>query len=113
MDEALVENAKHNVDDDDRSQQQPALAPERLLKNLGCARKASRDGWWQPKPPFHILDFVDGFAQGDSRRQIEEDRDGGELSLMIDGQRAGHLAYIRYRPKRDQLARRRTHEHLR
>src|SRR5262249_36673353 len=113
MDEALVENAEHNVDDDDRSQQQRALAPERLLKDLGCARKASRDGWRQPEPPFHILDFVDGFAQGHSRRQIEEDRDGGELSLMIDGQGAGQLAYIRYRPKWNQLARRRAYEHLR
>ena len=40
MDEALVEDAEHDVDHEHRGDQQQALALERLLEDLGGALEA-------------------------------------------------------------------------
>ena len=43
MHEALVEHAKHQIDGDDRRENQQWLARQRLLEDLGAALKTGSD----------------------------------------------------------------------
>ena len=87
MNEALVQNAEHDIDGDNRSEDEPGLAGQRLGEFGGVARIAAGHRGRHADPLLRGGDDVDRVAQGIARRQIEADGDRGELLLMRDRQR--------------------------
>ena len=110
MDEALVENAQHDVDDQNRHHQQdsrgcasrtgtPARCPGRR-----CVMVA---GSGVVGEPFHV---VERLAERDAGRDVERDGDRGELAGMVDRERPQACACkLRDRVERDQLSTLRAH----
>jgi hypothetical protein len=63
VDEALVEHAEHDVDDDERGQDEDRLARQRLPEGLGRPRELGADGGRQPDGDVGGRDGVHGLAQ--------------------------------------------------
>ena len=77
MDEALIENAEHDVDDDDRRREQQALALQRLLEDLGVALVAAAYRDRELDIALELRDLVDSRAERVARLEVEGDRDRG------------------------------------
>jgi hypothetical protein len=63
MDEALIQNAEHNIGGKDRGQDQDALPAQRVLEYLRGALEASRDRRRQALLARQILDRIDRLAE--------------------------------------------------
>ena len=87
MNEALIQNAKHDVDRAERGGDQIGLVLQRSLKGLGRSAKSCLNGGGHAQFGLRVVDDVDRVAQCDARRQIEGNRHGGILALVVDGQR--------------------------
>src|SRR5829696_3145533 len=88
MDEAFVEDAKDQVDDEHRHDEEEAQSLERRLKRLCGALEAGGNAGG--KICFdRVLDSGDRLAQRDPRGGIERYRDGGELAEVLNGEWAG------------------------
>ena len=87
MDIALIEDAEDDVDGEQRRENEDGLARQRLAEGLRRARETGADPGRQAHFRFHFGDGVDRLAQRHSGSEIEGERDGRELSLMIDGER--------------------------
>ena len=87
MNQALVENAEHDVDRDQRRAEQKRHAGLRLLKGRGGARERAADGRRHADALDRLVDLRLGLAERLARGQIERDRRRRELSLMIDAER--------------------------
>ena len=70
VNEAFVEDAQNDVDDENRERENPSEARERFLKGLRGALKASRDGRRQ-RPPGKLIDARYGISQRDTLPEIE------------------------------------------
>src|SRR5262245_31127140 len=87
MHEAFVENAEHDVDRDDRRQNQPGLPGQRARELIGIAGVATNH---RGGHAYLLLRLADGgyrIAERSTVREIEADGDGGELVLVKDGER--------------------------
>ena len=87
VNEALVQDAEHDVGRKDRRQDQDALPAQRILEDLRGALEAGRDRRRQALVALELLDRVDRLAERESRFEIERDRDRRLLALMADLQR--------------------------
>ena len=94
MDEALVQNAQHHVDHQDRHREQDAHALQRRLKRRGHALEAGADVVRQGLAR-HLLHAVHGLAQRDARLQVERNRDRRQLAQVRHRQRADSGAELR------------------
>src|SRR5204862_4849123 len=82
-----VEDAEHDVDGDERGQDEDGLIGQRVLKRLGRALEARPNGGRQADVTFGTLDGGHRVAERDARGQIERERDRREEALMVHGQR--------------------------
>ena len=84
MDQALVKNAKDDVDRGQRSQNQPGHIALRILEGL----RGSLEGGVNCRGHSHLglglFECGDGVAQSHIGRQIEAERNGRILALMVD-----------------------------
>ena len=89
MNEALVENAQHDVDGDQRGQNQQGFVGERVLEGCRGSLKIRLQAGREIQLFRHIVDVVDGRAQRGVGREVERNGDGRELPLVIDGESFG------------------------
>ena len=88
MDVALVQHAEHDVDRDQRGQDQDGLVGERVWNACAVPMKLP---WTVAGMPISLSAAsicVDRVAQRDAGRKIERERDGRKLSLVVDRERA-------------------------
>ena len=104
MEKALVEDAEHDVDDEDRDGQQEPEAAEGGLEDLSGPLEARCHRYRHPQLPARLLHARHRITESDARRQVEREGDGGELSQMRDGQGAESGPEARDRAERDELA---------
>ena len=87
MNVALIQHAEHDVDGDERRQDQPGLSGQRFREFGGVAGIDADDAAGHADPRLDRLDGVDGVAERRPRRQIEAERNRRELRLVRDRQR--------------------------
>ncbi len=91
MDVALIEHAQHDVDGDERSENEDGFVGQRGLESCGSALEAGVDRGGHADGLFHAIDGRDCISQRTPRRQVEADDGGGELALVADGQLRARL----------------------
>ncbi len=101
MDVAFVQNSEHDINHQDRDDQQDPQVSERTLEGFGGALKVRRDTGWQCLAG-EILHLRNHVAQRRARLQVERNRHRVELSVMIDGLRPGSLLQLGERVERNQ-----------
>ena len=89
MNEAFIQHAEHDVDRDQRSQNQQRLIGQRILEGGRGPLEIRLQAGREVNVAGNLVDCLDGIAQRRVRAQIEGDSDRGKLSLMIDGERFG------------------------
>ncbi|GCC46876.1 hypothetical protein chiPu_0030707, partial [Chiloscyllium punctatum] len=87
VDVALVEHAEHDVDRDDRGQDQPGLSGQRAREFGGVAGIDADDAAGHPDPGLDRLHRLDRVAERFAGRQVEAERDRRKLGLMRDRER--------------------------
>jgi hypothetical protein len=92
VNEALIEHAQHDVDGDDRRQNQEELIGKRRLKRERSALEAGDHAGGQGDVDLRLLDRLDRVAESSARRKVERHRGRRELPEMRDLQRRGFLA---------------------
>src|SRR5581483_9260163 len=97
VDVALVEDAEHDVDGDERGEDEQRLVGERGLEGLGGALEARADARREPEVARRLLDGGDGLAEGDAGGEVEGERDGGELALVVHRERRRRRREMRER----------------
>ena len=101
MDEALVENAEHDVHRHDRGDDQEHLVGQRGLKGRRGALERGDEADRAGRPRFSACcDGVDRLAERNARRGVERDGGGRELAEMRDQQRPGMLLDVHDRRQR-------------
>ena len=111
MDVALIQNPEHHVDHEDRDHEQREQSALRLREGLRVARQNAGDIGRQRRARF-ALHRIDRRTERDVRTQVERDRDGGQLAVMLNRLRSDALGELRNRAEWNQIARLRAHEHL-
>ena len=109
MDEALIENAKHDVDRDDRRCDQELLGAERPLIFERGARKSPGQIGWQMTLLRRACEDSGCVAQRFSCRKIERNGCRHELALMVDRERRIAGLVVRESQKRRHGLRRRRY----
>jgi hypothetical protein len=94
VDEALVEHPQHDVDGDDRGDDQQHLVGESGLEGERGALEAGDHAGRQVDLGLGGADRLDRGAEGGARRQVEGDRRGRELADMGDCQRRRLLHHL-------------------
>ena len=85
MDEALVEDAEHDVDRDDGRGEQKPLVGERVLEHLGGSGEGSRDRGRHVQFGLDGVDAADRVAERDPGRRVEGDVTAGSCpSWLMD-----------------------------
>ena len=92
MDQALVQNAQHDINGEQRRPDQNRLIVERFLIGLRGAGEFAGDVGGQAHLDLRLVDGGHGVAQRDAFRQIERKRGRRELSLMRQRNRRNALA---------------------
>src|SRR5437588_5437464 len=87
MNQALVQHAKNEVDDEERGGNQDRCARQRVAKCLGIALKAGLKREWLAEILLDLLDGAHRLADRRARQEVERDRYRRELALMIDHER--------------------------
>src|ERR1051326_920033 len=101
MDVALVEDAQHDIDDQNGDDQQHQKIAQRVLERLGCSLEGGADGRRQSFRR-DLLNLRGYIAQRRARLQIERNRDRGELAKVADGLRSDVFLNVSERIERDQ-----------
>src|SRR5207253_6309569 len=104
MDITLVQNPEHDVDGDERRENQPRLVRQRSLEGLGCALKTPPNTGRQADLLSSPLDRCHRVTERVARREIERERDGRELSLTTHDQRHGCFRDLRKHIQRNLAA---------
>src|SRR6476619_3657678 len=101
MDVALVEDAQHDIDGDQRRENKDRLVAKRGLE--GPRRSLKAASYTVRKADFvhGFLDCSDGVAKGQSWLYRKRQRSSRELTLMIDGQYRICRFEARHRAQRD------------
>ena len=79
VDEAFVQHAQHDVDDDDRGEDEKGFVRQRRTESVGGAQELGHDAGRHPDLRFRPGDGVHRFAERRAGRQVESDRGGREL----------------------------------
>ena len=87
VDQALVEHAEDEVDDEERRGDEDRRARQRRAERLGVALEAGLQRQRLAQLFFDLLDGADRLADRGARREIERDRHRRELALMVDDER--------------------------
>src|SRR5580704_5498612 len=87
MHQALVEDAKNDVDSKQRGQNQDRFGAERLLVGLQSSGKKATDRRGHAQTLLHLVDAQGGLAQGDAGCEIEGDGDRGKQTSVVDRER--------------------------
>ena len=87
MDEALVQDAQHEVDRHHGRQQQQALVGQRLLEHAGGTGEGGADRGGHAELALDRLDPLDRVAQRHALRQVERDGHRRQLAQLVDRQR--------------------------
>ena len=90
VDEALVEDAEHDIHGEQRGGDQDRLRGQRILELLRRSLERSLQRRRLVHRTFDVLDRLHGLAERDAGREVERHRHGGELTLVVDRDRAGH-----------------------
>src|SRR5437763_328650 len=85
MDEALIQNAKNNVDGGERRKDEDALIGQGVLKSLSGTLEYSVNGVGNVKFAASGFNVLDGRTEGGTGSKIEREGNGRENSLVIDG----------------------------
>ncbi len=101
MNVALVEDAEHDVDGDDRGQDEHGLVRERGLEGARRALKTSLNAERHADFLARSLDGASGVSQGRAGREVERERDRRKLPLMVDGERSRSRLEVREGAERD------------
>ena len=88
MDEALIQNAQHNIDGDDGGEDQQHFVRQRRLERQRRAFELGGDAAGHAGILLRLGDGVDGRAQRITRRKVEGEAGRRELRQMINLQRA-------------------------
>ena len=88
MDEAFVQNAEHDVDGDESSEDEVRLVAERILKGLRGSLECSMDCARHTEFSLSLLKSGDGIAQSYVGSQIESEGNGGVLALVVHLERS-------------------------
>ena len=102
MDEALIEDAEHDVDNQNRDDQEQALSAQGGLERLRRPLEAAAQGDGQPQRALERGDPAHRVAQRDPRLQVERDREGGQDAQMVHGEGPGAARDPRDRAQRNQ-----------
>ena len=105
VDVALVQDAEHDVDGDDRREDQRALVGQRCLEGACRSLEFGADGLGQTNLASGRLDRAHRFAKRRAGSEVERQGDGGKLRLMIEDQRRARRRPIGNGSKRDVAAR--------
>ena len=92
MDEALIEDAEHDVNGDEGGEDQEGLIGERVVEGSGGALEVGLERRREVHLLGQVVDLGDGGAERGVGREIEGDGDRGELALVIDGEQFGGAA---------------------
>ena len=84
MDQALVENAEHDVYRDQRGEDQPFFVLQRILKGLSRSLEGGVNGAGHAHLRLDLFERGNSIAQCHIGRQVEGERHGRILALMID-----------------------------
>lgn len=85
MDETLIEDSQHDVDSDQRAQNEDRLIGTNRFECRGCSLKAALNAYRYLELFLCLFYSVGGLPQGISGRDIKGDRDDRELALMRNG----------------------------
>src|SRR2546430_12863221 len=83
MDEALVKNAEHEIDDQDRDDEEEPLALERRLKRLGRALEAPDDRGREPELALDLLDLRHRLAERQDRKSTRLNSSHSQISYAV------------------------------
>ena len=87
MDEAFVQNSQHDVDRDQRRQNQQRLVRERVVERCRRALKVGLQAGGRIQLVGQLVNLADRRAERRVRSQIERDGHRWKLALVRDGQR--------------------------
>jgi hypothetical protein len=87
MNQALVQHAEDQVDDEKRAEDENRRARQRVPECLSIALKAGLKRERLAELLFNLLDGAYCLTDRGARQQIERDGHGRELALMVDHQR--------------------------
>ena len=85
VDEAFVEDAQDQIDDQDGHDQQEPQALHGRLEGLGCPLKVGGNAGRQHLPG-HVIHRGHRVAQGHARLEVEGDGHRRQLARVVDGQ---------------------------
>ena len=91
MHEALVEDPEHDVHGDDGGQHEQALVRQRTLEGGRGALVVGDNARRQCRLRDHLVDRGERLAERVARGEVEGNRDGRELALVIDRERLSYL----------------------
>ena len=94
MDQAFVEDAENDVDGDERGEDEIGLVLEGILEGLRGALEGGVDGGGHAHVGLRFLEGRDGVAEGNVGGEIEGERNGRILALVIDGKRSALLVPV-------------------
>src|SRR5581483_1765579 len=87
MNVAFVQNAQHNIDGDDGSENQPRLGGKRIAKRSRGPLETGVDALRQADFAFHFVNGLGCVPQRFTGSKIEGESDYGKLSLVVNGKR--------------------------
>src|SRR2546422_67939 len=102
MDEALIQNPQHKVDDQDSHEEQQSKTSDGRLKGLRCPLEAGADRGWQHLLG-HLVHHRNRVAQRDAGTQVERNGHCRQLSQVIDSQRSYRARELSHSVQRNQL----------
>ena len=86
VDVALLEDAEDDVDGDEGGEDEEAFVGLGAFEGGGRALVIGDDGGGELGLVYGFVNAVERLAEGVAVGEVEADRDGGELALMIDGE---------------------------
>ena len=104
MNIAFIEHPQHDIDCQKRRNNQEGLGGKRSLEGLHRSGKHAPNGCRHADILLRLADGLNRIAQGDPRRQIESDCHGGELPVVVYGQRRNPLFEMGHGAERNHLA---------
>src|SRR5580692_12795862 len=89
MDDALIEHAENQVDNEQRSQYEDRRAFQRRAESLRVTLEAGLERERRVKRFFDCLNIAYGLAERGARREVERYCHRWELALVVDHKRRG------------------------
>ena len=102
MNEAFIQYAQHDIDHQDRHQQQNRKILKGALELPYSALEAGADGSRHAQLADGVIHKLRGLAQGKPRAQVEGNGHRRQLAEMVDGKRPGLAPHANHRFERHQ-----------